>query len=99
MTEQKPRLSRRAKNLLLAAIAGLAGFVSVVITFAALLAGLWLDARYDQDATFTVILTVISVPVSLASMLIITLVAVRRIIPQPPQVKNNSAHTTRKDTP
>ncbi|MEL6149742.1 MAG: hypothetical protein AAFV33_15765 [Chloroflexota bacterium] len=96
MTE--PKLSRRAKNLLLAAVAGLAGFVSVVITFTALLAGLWLDARYDQDSTFTVILMVVSVPVSLVSMLIITLGAVRRIIPQPPRAKSNNAHTTKEDS-
>lgn len=92
----KPKLSRRAKNLALAAVAGLAGFVSVAITFTALLVGLALDARYEQRGTYTIILLTLSVPLSLVAMLMITLGAVRRIIPQPPQ-RHKQQHTTHEE--
>ncbi len=92
----KPKLSRRVKNLALAAVAALAGFASVTITVLALLAGLWLDARYQREGTFTVILLVASVPLSLVTMLMITLGAVRRIIPQPPQ-RHKQQHTPNEE--
>lgn len=81
----RPKTARRVKNLALAAVAGLAGFASVVIIFTALFLGLWLDARYGdgESRVFTVVLLCLSVPVSLVVMVTITLTAVKRIIPQP----------------
>jgi hypothetical protein len=62
----------------------LSGFLAVLITFVALFAGLWLDHLTGQRATFTVIMLVVSVPVSLFVMLNIVIEMVRRIVPQVP---------------
>ncbi len=85
------KLPRKVKNLLLAAVAALAGLASVIIIFTALLLGLWADAQQGGGRVFTVLSLMLSVPVSLATMLLITLVAVRRIIPQTPPRKTTQA--------
>jgi ABC-type dipeptide/oligopeptide/nickel transport system permease component len=92
-----PKLSRRAKNLLLAGTAGLAGFASVVIIFTAFFLGLWLDSRTGSRPLFTISLLVLSVPVSLFTMLKIATGAVKRIIPQVPP--NNTQGTYVQHTP
>lgn len=82
----KPKLGRRIKNLSLAAVASLAGLVSVIIVFSALFLGLWLDARFlNTRGPFTIGLLVASVPVSLYVMLRMVFATVGRIVPQPPQ--------------
>ncbi len=77
-------MSRRAKNLLLAGTAGLAGFASVVIIFTAFFLGLWLDSLTERRPLFTISLLVLSMPVSLFAMLKIATGAIKRIIPQVP---------------
>lgn len=72
----------RVKNLSLAAVAGQAGCVTVMIVFAALLLGFWLDARLNQQGLCLFGTLVASVPVSLFMMLRIALGAIRRITPQ-----------------
>lgn len=86
----RPNLSRKAKNLSLAAVAGLAGFASIVIAFTALLLGIWLDSLFfDERGVFTVSLLILSIPVSLYTMLKLVMGAVKRIVPQPP---HNPSH-------
>ena len=65
-SEQKTALSKF--NLTLAVVAGLVGFLTVVIILVAFLAGRWLDNQFGNDALFTVILMVASVPVTLVVM-------------------------------
>lgn len=76
----RPSTARKAKNLSLAALAALAGFVSVIIIVVALFIGLWLDALLDQNGLFTVGLLILSIPVSLYTMLKIVMGSVARII-------------------
>jgi uncharacterized membrane protein len=64
--EQKTALSKF--NLTLAVVAGLVGFLTVVIILVAFLAGRWLDNQFGNEALFTVILMVASVPVTLVVM-------------------------------
>lgn len=81
----------RRRNLALAATAGLSGCATLVIVMAALLIGLWLDAQFDRPGLFVFGLLILSVPLSLYTMLRITLAAVARIIPQdPPQATRAS---------
>ncbi|NWG18066.1 MAG: hypothetical protein HXY41_15690 [Chloroflexi bacterium] len=61
----RPDRLTRVKNLSYAGVAGLAGCFITVIVVAALLAGLWLDARFGLRGPFTVGLVVLSVPVTL----------------------------------
>jgi len=90
----RPRLTRRSKNLLLAGVAGLAGLASVIIIFSALLLGLWIDAQRGGGRLFTVLGILIGVPLSLAAMLTISMVAVRKIVPQP--VKRGTSTRTKR---
>jgi len=81
MYDNKTPLPRRVKNLGLAAVAGQAGCLTLIIVFAALFLGLWLDAQLDQRGPCTFGVLLLSVPVSLAAMLRIALVAIKRIEP------------------
>ncbi|MAS32775.1 MAG: hypothetical protein CL610_02135 [Anaerolineaceae bacterium] len=90
MADKKPS---RIKNLGLAAVAAQAGCATLVIVFGALLIGLWLDARTGQRGVFAILLLVLSVPVSLAVMLYISLGAIRRIVPQVTEAAQDSAPT------
>lgn len=90
MPSRDEKRQRYIFNLSLAAVAGLAGLASVIIIFTALFIGLWLDNRADREGVYTIILLLLSVPVSLYAMLRIVLGSVARIIPQPPHHKQNA---------
>jgi hypothetical protein len=76
--------SSRARNLTLAGIAGLVGFVTVILVVGALLLGLWLDAQVGARGPLTIILVILSIPVSLGVMLFLTLRMARAIRPPGP---------------
>lgn len=78
------RKPSRIKNLGLAAVAGQAGCATLIIVFAALLIGLWLDSQLQQRGPCTFGLLILSVPLSLWVMLRIALGAISRIVPQVP---------------
>jgi hypothetical protein len=69
----------RVRNLALAAVAAQAGCVTVIIITVVLLAGLWLDAQAGRRGLFTILLLVLSVPLTLFLMVRIALGAVSRI--------------------
>lgn len=80
MTKNSPS---RIRNLSIAGISALTGFVALGVVIIALLAGLWLDGRLNGDGTAVICTLAASVPVSLFLMIRIALSLVRRI--QPPQ--------------
>ena len=65
-SEQKTALSKF--NLTLAVVAGLVGFLTIFIILVAFLAGRRLESLFGNDALFTVILMIASVPVTLIAM-------------------------------
>jgi putative Mn2+ efflux pump MntP len=71
----------RIKNLSYATLSGQAGCVTLIIVFAALFIGIWLDSLIGRRGPFTIGLLVLSIPVSLYLMLRIALGAVERIAP------------------
>jgi hypothetical protein len=75
----------RIRNLAYAGVAALVGLVCLFIVFTALFLGLWLDAQFRVRGVFTIILLILSVPISLFSMLRLALWAVRKIQPQQDQ--------------
>jgi len=81
---------RRAQNLALAAVAGQVGCSTVVLIFFALFAGLWLDAQFGVKGPFTIILLLLSIPVSLYLVLRMALGAVRAIQPPAAETENGS---------
>lgn len=82
-TRRSQYQQQRVKNLALAAVAGQAGCVTLVIVIAAMFIGLWLDSQLGQRGPCTFGILILSVPFSLFVMLQITVRAVERIIPQP----------------
>jgi Na+/melibiose symporter-like transporter len=83
MDQLRPSTRTRLRNLTLAAIAGMAGVVTLIVVLTALLIGLWIDSRFDQRGPFTFALLCLSIPVSLFLMLRLTLSALNRIQTQP----------------
>lgn len=71
LTQPQNDRARKALNLTLAAVTSLVGCITVVITIAALLLGLWLDARFGTRPTLTVVLTLGSLPVTLVVMFLV----------------------------
>jgi predicted lipid-binding transport protein (Tim44 family) len=76
--DQKPRL----QNLAYAAVAGQVGCVMVILIFGALFLGLWLDSQFGVRGPFTIILLLLSIPISLFLVIRMALRAVRSIQPQ-----------------
>lgn len=68
-------------NLVLAAVSGQVGCLTLVIILIALFGGLLLDRQFDTKPLFTVILMVGSVPVTLVMMFFIVRKATSRIKP------------------
>lgn len=60
--------SQYAFNITLAAVAGQVGCLTILIIFAALLGGLWLDSQFDTRPIFTVGFMIVSVPITLVLM-------------------------------
>jgi hypothetical protein len=69
----------RMQNLAYAAVAGQVGCTTVILIIGALLVGLWLDAQFGVKGPFTIILLLLSIPISLFLVLRIALGAVRAI--------------------
>ncbi len=55
------------------------GCVTVILILAALFAGLWLDAQFQTKPFFTLVLILISIPISLYFMLRLALRAVNTL--------------------
>jgi F0F1-type ATP synthase assembly protein I len=70
---------QRIFNLALAVLAGQVGCVTLILVIAAVLGGIWLDTRFNTKPTFTLVLTIASIPVSLVLMFLIAQGAVKKI--------------------
>ena len=64
------------------------GCLTLVIVLAAVLAGLWLDARFGTRPWFTLGLVVASIPVSLTVMFVVVRLAISKIKANPGKPKN-----------
>ncbi|HLE13112.1 MAG TPA: AtpZ/AtpI family protein [Anaerolineales bacterium] len=58
----------RSLNLTLALVTGQVGCLTIVIIFAALFIGRWLDTQFGSSPLFTIVLMVGSVPITLILM-------------------------------
>ncbi|MBU1661908.1 MAG: AtpZ/AtpI family protein [Chloroflexi bacterium] len=85
-------------NLALAAVAGQVGCLTTIIVVAALLAGLWIDTRLNTRPTFTIVLVVLSVPLTLAVMLWVVKKISSRIKPAAEQKTENIQEEANRGT-
>ncbi|MCZ2097635.1 MAG: AtpZ/AtpI family protein [Anaerolineae bacterium] len=92
------RQSEYVRNLALAAVAGQAGCLSVVLIFMALFAGLFLDARLNTHPVFTIGLVLVSVPLSLYAMIRLMLSSVGAIRHAPPAGTTAGSHSASANT-
>jgi F0F1-type ATP synthase assembly protein I len=76
------------RNLALATVAGQAGCITVILVFAGLFGGMYLDSRLDTHPLFTIGLVMLSIPVSLYSMVRLMLSAIAAIKPSPSPEKS-----------
>jgi F0F1-type ATP synthase assembly protein I len=67
------------RNLVIAALVGQVGVLTLVIILAAVFGGLALDERFDSKPWFTVGLLLVSIPVSLFTMVFLVRKAVAKI--------------------
>lgn len=63
--------SKYVSNLTLAAVAGLVGLLTLVIILVAVFGGLWLDNHFGTRPRYTLILVIVSMPVTLILMFVI----------------------------
>ena len=80
-------------SIALAVVLGLVGCLTMVILFAALFSGIWLDAQLSSKPIFTVGLLIASVPVTLIAMFWVVRAVTARYIPK----TNVQAHPVQED--
>lgn len=102
-TNDDPNKKRQRNiNLAIASIIGQVGILTLVIILGSLLGGLWLDNHFQTRPTFTIILIVASIPISIGVMLYISLTGAKKIQNQTTEskkmIKEVSNIGTREDT-
>jgi F0F1-type ATP synthase assembly protein I len=79
MSEHIPKEKRNRFNLLLAAVTGQVGCLTMVIVIGAVLLGIYLDAQFGTKPWLTVGLLVASIPISLVLMFFVVRKAVSKL--------------------
>ena len=81
MSEKKPLPSNKkiATSLIFAGVLSQVGLLTLGVILIAILIGLWLDNIFDTKALFTIILVVLSFPISVAGKLWIVRKAAARL--------------------
>jgi len=68
------------------------GFLTLIIIFASLLLGLWLDSTFDSRPIFTIVLLVLSMPVSWVAVFKVVNRAKKQLELTPPHPEGTSNH-------
>ncbi len=85
----------RSLNWTLAAVTGQVGCLTLIIIFAALFAGRWLDNNFNSNPLFTIVLMIGSVPVTLVMMFWVVRSVTRRFASrETPQTKGSEEVNT-----
>ncbi len=90
----EPKGGQKLLNLTLAGVAAQVGCLTLVIVLAAVMAGLWLDARFDTKPWFTLGLVVVSIPLSLGAMFLVVRLAISKIKASPVKPKTHPTEVT-----
>lgn len=98
MSDEAPKKKQNRFNLLLAAVTGQVGCLTLVIVISAVLGGMALDARLNTRPWFTVGLLVASIPLSLILMFFVVRKAVAKLKTGEPAVKRNEEEQSGKNS-
>lgn len=74
--------NQRIINLAIAGLLGQVGCITLLIVLGSLFAGLWLDAHFHTRPVITLVLVVVSIPISLLIMFAVVRGGLARIKPQ-----------------
>jgi ABC-type dipeptide/oligopeptide/nickel transport system permease component len=77
----KPRTRKELFNLVLISITGSVGCITVAILLGAVFAGMWLDNHFGTKSTYTIMLLLVSIPVSVVVMVFATRAVIKKIQP------------------
>jgi F0F1-type ATP synthase assembly protein I len=89
MSEQSPKEKQNRFNLLVAAVTGQVGCLTLVIILAAVLGGRALDAQLNTKPWFTIGLLVASIPLSLILMFFVVRKTVSKLkLDKPPEKRS-----------
>jgi len=80
-------------NLTLASVVAQVGCLTFVIILGSVLGGLWLDNQYESKPIFTVGLLIVSIPVSLAVMILVVRFATSKLKIKQTNFENESKET------
>ena len=72
---------KKVSNLVYAGIAGTAGCLTLAIVVGAVIMGLWLDFQFQSKPIVTVLLVILSIPVSVLGMFALVRASISRINP------------------
>ncbi len=98
MSTESPKNKNNRFNLLVAAVTGQVGCLTLVIILAAVLGGRALDAHLQTKPWFTVGLLVASIPLSLVLMFFVVKKTVSKLKVDQPQRKQNEEDGIGKDS-
>ncbi|MCD6400563.1 MAG: AtpZ/AtpI family protein [Anaerolineales bacterium] len=90
MSQERPENDRKKQtlNLTIAAVVSQVGCITLIIIIAMLIGGLWLDAQFATKPLFTILLMVISVPITLVLMVFVVRKATQKMdLPNPKKVE------------
>jgi len=81
MNQPDPNKDNRRQfiNMTMIGLASQIGFITVVILFAALFGGLWLDKTFDSKPAFTILLVIVSAPLALVLTFWVAMRAARKV--------------------
>jgi F0F1-type ATP synthase assembly protein I len=82
-----------AFSMALAVVLGLGGLLTLLIVLGALLAGLWLDNSLNTRPIFTILLMIISAPISIYVMYRLAMYGISKIAPSPKNSQEKSKPT------
>ncbi len=66
-------------NLTLVGMVGQVGCLTIVIILGAILGGLWLDTQFHTRPVITIVLLLVSIPISLGVMLLVVRAAISKV--------------------
>ncbi len=98
MSTDEPKKKQDRFNLLIAAVTGQVGCLTLVIVIGAVLGGLALDSKLGTKPWFTIGLIVVSIPVSLALMFFVVRKTVSKIkTSEPPRKRSEEDGIGKED--
>lgn len=97
MDSKKTKTHKEVFFSALISITGLVGCLTVIILLGAVFGGIWLDRFFGTEHTYTFILVLVSIPVSVIAMVFAARALIRRIQPELDDLKKENPAEENRD--